>query len=147
MWTTWRSGSTSKKIRQSPTRRRRSVPSRLSLGARATTFRAGFAATTVQALEELIDSQVFSSCDLGSTFRDSAALGRGGGVDGKASDPRGQRGVEIETERLADELGSGPLLGLPHLLHLAHHLGWQRYRHGLVWSHKGILVVNRCYSS
>ena len=133
MWVTWtsrRSKSSSKRMRQSPTRRRaafgsprrRTVSrprgstamrsssalsrSRSDRGARRTTFRALEEIETVQLGTQLRESQVSPAADLRSTPLDAPEFARAG---------FGAR-QEIEAERFADELGAGTVFTLSDLL-------------------------------
>src|SRR5712692_12023144 len=130
----------SKKIRQSPTRRRKAVgwlvsgrtsPARGSirrassaaqiryrsrLGARARCFWAGLATITCQS--GAVEGGVGSRANCRATLLDLPKLC---GCRRIAS----ARG-EVSPKRLADELGAGTVLGLPNALHILDHLWRER---------------------
>ena len=143
----------SKKIRQSPTRRRKAVGwlvsartspargsirmassaaqirSRSDLGARARSFWAGLATITCQKGAKLIEGGVGSRANCRATFLDLPKLC---GCRGIAS----ARG-EVSPKRLADELGTGTVLGLPNTLHILDHLWRERNCNARTCSHSG----------
>ena len=115
--------------------------SRSGRGARASTFCARCAVRRVQeGTSEFIEGVVESSADLLSTFSHCPELGRSGSVHGKGAHP-----VEVDAERLADELAPRAVLPPAGLVDLAEHLtgqgnGGGRPAHGVdsFWSHNVI---------
>src|SRR5713101_1106297 len=145
------SGFASKKIRQSPTRRRKADGwlvrcttspvngfccmspsactrrSRSGRGARWTLFCAGLLTRRTQRGPEVIKGYVVASSD-GSTPTADSAQFRGGWSVGPAH-------VEVGPQRFADQFGSGTVLSFTDCLDLPDHLGWQRNGHSVTRAH------------